>query len=287
MHMIFDIKQEDMRHKARFVVGGHVIDSSNHTTYSSTISDISVRLLMLILIQNSLELMVGDVVNAFLTAPCAEKLWSIAGSEFQHQGKEGSKVILKRALYGLKTSSRSFHEFFGDKLRRMGFTCSRADLDLWIKKSEDYEGYDYIATHVDDLIIAAKNPANYMNEIEQEFLIRNKAYSPSYYLGNDIKQVGKGIHISSKKYATKVLRRFQAQHGDIRKKNIPMSPKAHPELAEAPPLDLDGVKQYHHIIGVCQWFVVTGRFDIAYAVSSLSRFSSMPRIGHLELARKL
>jgi hypothetical protein len=86
---------------------------------------------------------------------------------------------------------------------------------------------------------------------------------------------------------TKVLRRFQPHHGDIRKKNIPMSPKAHPELAEAPPLDLDGVKQYQHIIGVCQWFVVAGRFDIAYAVSSLSRFSLMPRIGHLELARKL
>jgi hypothetical protein len=61
--------------------------------------------------QNQLELMVGDVGNAFPTAPCAEKIWSMAGPEFQHQGREGSKVILKRALYGLKTASRSFHEF--------------------------------------------------------------------------------------------------------------------------------------------------------------------------------
>eukprot|EP00957_Ditylum_brightwellii_P157069 11954356-Ditylum_brightwellii.AAC.1 len=31
MQMIFDIKQ-DLRRKARFVVDGHVIDSSEHTT---------------------------------------------------------------------------------------------------------------------------------------------------------------------------------------------------------------------------------------------------------------
>ncbi len=73
MHMIFDIKQEDLRYKARFVVGGHVVDSSNHTMYSSTISDISVRLLMLVATQHKLQLMVGDVGNAFPTAPCAEK----------------------------------------------------------------------------------------------------------------------------------------------------------------------------------------------------------------------
>jgi hypothetical protein len=287
MHMIFDIKQEDLRHKARFVMGGHVVDSSQHTTYSSTISDISVRLLMLVASQNNLDLMVGDVGNAFPTAPCAERIWSVAGPEFQHQGREGSKVILKRALYGLKTASRSFHEFFGDTLRRMGFTCSRADQDLWLRPSDDYEGYDYIATHVDDLIIAAKKPAVYMNQIEQEFLIRNKADSPSYYLGNDIKMVNNRLHVSTKKYVQEVLRRFQQKYGSIRKENTPMATKEHPELDSSRLLTIEELKQYQHIIGVCQWLVVAGRFDINYAVSSLSRFAAAPREGHLILARKI
>eukprot|EP00957_Ditylum_brightwellii_P014898 1123821-Ditylum_brightwellii.AAC.1 len=39
MCMIFDIKH-NLRHKARFVGGGHVVDSSNHTTYSSTVQDL-------------------------------------------------------------------------------------------------------------------------------------------------------------------------------------------------------------------------------------------------------
>eukprot|EP00957_Ditylum_brightwellii_P037441 2832252-Ditylum_brightwellii.AAC.1 len=36
MHMIFGIKH-DLWHKAHFVVGGYVIDSSMHRTYSSTV----------------------------------------------------------------------------------------------------------------------------------------------------------------------------------------------------------------------------------------------------------
>ena len=86
--------------------------------------------------------------------------------------------MLKRALYGLKTSSRVFNEFFGDLLRSMGFVLSRVDQDLWYRKSDDYEEYDYIATHIDDIIIAAKKPMDYMNVIEQSFKVRSVNSSP-------------------------------------------------------------------------------------------------------------
>eukprot|EP00957_Ditylum_brightwellii_P088665 6752923-Ditylum_brightwellii.AAC.1 len=70
--MIFDIKQ-DLRRKARFVVGGHVIDSLQHNTYSLTVKDILVRLLVLAAVKSGLSIMTGDIGNAFCTAPCAEK----------------------------------------------------------------------------------------------------------------------------------------------------------------------------------------------------------------------
>ena len=54
IHMIFDIKQQDLRHKARFVDGGHMLDSSMYNTYSSTIQGILVRLLFLIAMDNKL-----------------------------------------------------------------------------------------------------------------------------------------------------------------------------------------------------------------------------------------
>jgi len=118
-------------------------------------------------------------------------------------------VTLKRALYGLKTASRSFHEFVGDCLRRIGFIPTRADQDLWIRKSDNYHGYDYIATHVNDIVIAARRPQEYMASIEQEFMVHNKEDSPLYYLGNKIKTIGKSLHISSGKYITEFLRKYQ------------------------------------------------------------------------------
>ena len=124
---------------------------------------------MIISAKYDLHFMTGDIRNAFCTAPCAEKVWCWAGLEFG--AREGSIVTLNWALYGLNTASRSFHEWFGDMLLCMGFTPSRADQDLWWIKSTDYDGYDYIATHVDDVICAAKDPTKYLAIIEQEFKV--------------------------------------------------------------------------------------------------------------------
>jgi hypothetical protein len=236
MHMIFNIKQKDMRYKACLVVGGHVINSLDYTTYSSVIENNSVRLLFLAATHHGLGIMT-----------CAEKVWSKCGPEFGDQ--EGAIVTLQQALYGLKTASRSFNELFGDTLRRMGFVPTRADQDLWYRKADDHDGYDYIATHVDDIAIAALRPAEYMSMIKQE--LRNKEESPSYYLGNDLKLKpgSQLLHVSNKTYIKEILRKYQEEHQTLPKKNIPMSPNAHPELDTSEPLDEDGTRQYQKIFG--------------------------------------
>ena len=52
--MIFDVKQKDLRNKARIVVGGHVVDFMDCTTYSSKIKVVSVRLMIFIFVKNYL-----------------------------------------------------------------------------------------------------------------------------------------------------------------------------------------------------------------------------------------
>jgi hypothetical protein len=54
-----------------------VLDCENYTKFSSTIKDISIWLLMVVAGQNNM--MTTDVANAFCTAPCMEKIWSITG----------------------------------------------------------------------------------------------------------------------------------------------------------------------------------------------------------------
>ena len=86
--------------------------------------------------------------------------------------KEGLVIILNKALYGLVTSSRRWNVALGDALTTMGFSVSRADVDLWIKKTNDGNGYEYIATHVDDVIIVVKDHKIHITRMARHFPIR-------------------------------------------------------------------------------------------------------------------
>ena len=79
MQIIIDVKQQDLRHKARLVVGGHVVDSTEHIKYSSTIKYVSVILMILIAVKNVLGIMAGDIGNKFCMALGAENIWSFCG----------------------------------------------------------------------------------------------------------------------------------------------------------------------------------------------------------------
>ena len=123
-----------------------------------------------IAVNNGLGIMAVDIGNVFCMATCAENICSCCVEEFGPRCD--SIVVLNWDLYGLKMASNSFYRYFGDFLRDLVFTPSRADQDLWIIKSEDYEGYDYIATHVYDVIIEANNPFKYMHDIKIKFKAR-------------------------------------------------------------------------------------------------------------------
>ena len=61
-----------------------------------------------------------------------------------------------------------------------------------------------------------------------------------------------------------------------------MSPKDHPELDDTPLYTLDQASRYRSLIGSANWIVTLGRFDIAFALQSLTRFNMAPRLGHLD-----
>ena len=75
-HMVFDVKMEDFRRKARLVAGGHMTDAPLFT-YASVISRESVRIALLLAALNDLEVKAADIMNAYITAPVEEKIWTI------------------------------------------------------------------------------------------------------------------------------------------------------------------------------------------------------------------
>ena len=68
LRIIFDVKKEDLRRKARLVAGGHVIDSTMYESYSSVVQPRTVRMLQTIAINEKLTILTSDIGNAFVQA---------------------------------------------------------------------------------------------------------------------------------------------------------------------------------------------------------------------------
>ena len=82
-HIVWDVKLgENFRRKARLVAGGHMTDAPSSITYSSVVSRESVRIALTIAALNDLQILACDIQNAYLTAPCREKIYTVAGPEF-------------------------------------------------------------------------------------------------------------------------------------------------------------------------------------------------------------
>ena len=82
-HMIFKIKLNGIRRKARLVGAGFMVkDTPAVVTYASVVSRETVRIALTIAALNDLEVKASDVMNEFLTPPCAKKIWTTLGPEF-------------------------------------------------------------------------------------------------------------------------------------------------------------------------------------------------------------
>ncbi len=104
--MIFDMKMEDFQQKARLVAGSHLTQAPETITYASVVSCETVRLVLTFASLNDLEVKMGDVLNAYITAPVMEKVWTIVGPKFGHDS--GKSAVIVRALYGVKSAGAAF-----------------------------------------------------------------------------------------------------------------------------------------------------------------------------------
>ncbi len=93
--MIFDVTMEDHQTKAPATI-----------IYASVVSRKTVCLALTIASLNDLKVKVEDVLNAHITAPVKEKVWTILGPKFRHDA--GRSAIIVRALYGLKSAGAAF-----------------------------------------------------------------------------------------------------------------------------------------------------------------------------------
>lgn len=273
------------------VIGGHVVDTGDRDLYASNMKSISARLLMLIAVNNKFEVLVGDIGNAYLYAKNALSVYVRLGEEFHVYDKKikaGSLATVDQNLYGLGTAGAQWHAHLSDTLRQLEFTPTSHDADLWIRSAGKGKGYDYIGTHTDDLMVVAKDAHSIMKQLQQRYTIK-KVEEPSFHLGCDYKRdVNGDWFIGTTTYCRESVEKVEAilglKDGLQGSPKTPMQENLKPEMDESQLLDTAGHRKYQQLIGIGQWLVTCGRIDIAFALSSLSRYSAAPRKGHLDAA---
>jgi hypothetical protein len=166
-HMIFDVKMENFRQKAGLVAGGHRTEAPAAITYASVVSCETVRIALLMAALNDLDVKVGDVLNAYITAPITEKVWTVLGPEFGIDA--GKTAIIVRALYGLKSAGAEFCVHLASFMRQMGYTSCKANPNLWYKAetrpTDNFRYYAYILCYIDNILCMHHDPMTILDRI--------------------------------------------------------------------------------------------------------------------------
>ena len=81
--ILFFVVKYNGRQKARLVAAGHVTPDPVESIYSGVVSLRNLKLVIFLGKLNNLELWGAEIGNAYLEAPTEEKLYIVAGPEFE------------------------------------------------------------------------------------------------------------------------------------------------------------------------------------------------------------
>ena len=293
-HFVFDVKS-DGKFKARFCAGGDSVDATGVDSAMTVVETPSTRILFVVAEANAQEVLVGDLSSAYLHAYTKEKVYFICGPEWGKE-KEGCIAVVVKAVYGLVGSAHAYHQHVFETMSSKGWKCSEIDSDIWMRKARTSEGFylwEYVAFYVDDFIIVSRDPARIGKELNAIFSVK-EITEPNKYLGANVKFVEGRFQFSSEDYLKEILSQLRGEGNipnidekrpdGIRKFKTPMATNDHPEMDDSDLLNEREHRIYQRLMGILQWLVSLGRFDICYTVSSLSRFNSAPRVGHMNRA---
>ena len=275
-----------------------------HTTYSSVASRDSVRIGFLLAALNGLKILACDIGNAYLNAPNRERVHVKVGSELFGPENKGKYAVIERALYGLKSASKSWRLHFADTITKiLGYKPSYADNDVYIKECMRESGkkyYSYLIIYVDDVLCIHHNPKVIIDMIG--FVYRIKAGSieePKRYLGMDIRNwkistsdgvIFNTFALGATTYVREAIRivkglcsKNKIKYQKRTKYNsIPFTNATYrTELNRSEFCNEDRTTVYQNLVGMLRWTCELGRIDVLHETALLSQYLAKPREGHL------
>ena len=102
-------------------------------------------------------------------------------------------MIVKMALYGLKSSGDAFRSKLAGVLRDLQYDHTKADPDVWIRpavKADGTEYYEMVLCYVDDVLAISADPMKTIDGVKKVFKLKDdKAEPPDMYLGASLQKV--------------------------------------------------------------------------------------------------
>ena len=220
-----------------------------------------------------------------------------------HQDGTGRVCKLRRALYGLKQAPRIWSEHLQKTLLEAGFTQSPMDPALYSVCRDGV--WLYILDWVDDILIGSISPPLiewFKGTLRARYKIKDLGVAEKY-IGMSVYRdpASDSLWLHQAYYCLEMLEKYGLVGRRFPDTPLPdgfvlfhpwetLSPDGDlplPEGVKGPveaPLPPVLVKRYQQIVGSLNYAAHCTRFDVAYAVSQLSRASQKPRARHLEAA---
>ena len=263
-------------------------------TYASVISRELVRIALTLSALNNMKVLTADILGAYLMVPCNEKIWLTCSPEFRPEG-QGTKAIIKRALYRLKSTGASFRNHVSSCLQHLGLTSCNVDPDVWMRQVMRPDGgkcYKYLFMYVDDVLAIGLDPKMTLEQIDKYFQMKPGLIAkPDIYLGAKIRSITQPDSSvmwaqSASLYCQEAMKNIECWHEENGYKlggklDTPVSTSYHPEMDVSKQLSDDEANWYQSVIPVLQWAIELRRFDIMTEVSMLASQMAMPWKGHL------
>ena len=217
------------------------------------------------------DVMAADIQNAYLQAPTNEKYWTTCGPEFGTE-EAVKRAIIVRSLYSMKSSGRDFRNHLCDCMEHMGYTSCRADLDLWMRKSERRNGqsyYEYLLLYVDDCLAVSEHPTELLQELDKYFPMKPGSVGPpKLYLGAKVSKIQLSNDVEA--YSVITIQYVQEAVNTVEQHltdkcmhlksggTAPLSPGYCPGLDASTELELQEASYYQSLIGILRWMVELG-----------------------------
>ncbi|SLM35049.1 gag-pol polyprotein [Lasallia pustulata] len=283
---IYKIKRDGQgnitRYKARWVVRGfeQVEGIDYNETYAAVLKPMSYKTLFAYAAAKDLEIEQMDVKTAFLYGTIDEEIYV-----YPPEGIDcstDSLCKLRKALYGLKQAPKIWYDTIAAFLCSIGFASLNADPSIFTNSTT------FIGVYVDDILLIGGDRtdiAHVKTALKRRFDMTDMG-PVSHYLGMTIirNRPSRTLWLSQAAYIEKIIN--DAGLTDAHVTQTPMAdtldatPYGHKATA-------DEIRKYQRDVGSLMYAMLCTRPDIAYAVSSVSRYASNPAKAHIAAVKRI